>query len=147
MEKRARIKLIVAGIALAAGSVAAVAWHESRFPLRYLEFKRVNMARASAVRGGRSRDLEPAEIEELCRLLRSAKEIEDFEGRRTMRVRMRTVDYGRVIVQDLDGPGANLHIMAGDPRERTCTVRSGALGDFLRRIAAGLGADAEGKGR
>ena len=147
MEKRTRLKLIVAGIVLAAGSVAAVAWHESLFPLRYLDFKRVNMAQASAVSGGRSRDLEPGEIEELCRLLRAAKEFEDFEGRRTLRVEMRTVDYGRVIVQDLDGPGANLHIMAGDPRERTCTVRSGALGDFLRRISAGLGAAAEAGGK
>jgi hypothetical protein len=60
---------------------------------------------------------------------------------------MRTVDYGRVLVQDLDGPGANLHMMAGDPRERTCTVRSGALGEFLSRIAAGLGAETEGGGR
>ncbi|MHC4916191.1 MAG: hypothetical protein ACYTGB_11945, partial [Planctomycetota bacterium] len=90
MEKRTRLKLIVAGIVIAAGSVAGVAWHESRFPLRYLDVKRVNTARAFAVGGERSRDLEPAEIEELCRLLRSAKEIEDFEGRRTVRVEMRT---------------------------------------------------------
>ncbi len=141
MEKRARTRLIVAGIAAAVLFVGALAWWESRFPLKYLDADRVHMARAEAVRGGRERELTGEERAELCELLNGAPRIESFEGRRSVTVELVTADYGRVNVYDLGGPGANLLINAGRKGEETCTVRSGKLGDFLARLAGELGVE------
>jgi hypothetical protein len=135
MEARTRLKLIAAATVAAVACVAALAWWESGFPLRYVSAGRVHGARAASVRGRRGRDLANGEIAELCRLLSSARRIDDFQGPRSVEVELDTVDYGRVRVYDFSGPGANLYLHVGRPEEESCTVRSGRLGDFLSVLA------------
>ena len=146
VERKTRIKLIVAGVVGAVLFVGGLAWHESGFPLRYLRPDRVRLARARCVQTGRSRNLEPEELSELCDLLRSARKTDPFQARRSVGVELITADYGRVMVYDLDGPGANLHLNAGKPQETTCTVRSSKLGRFLAGLAEELGAPEPGEG-
>jgi hypothetical protein len=145
MEKKTRTRLIFAGIAAAVLFVGTLAWHESRFPLRYLKSRRVNLTRASGIRSRCSRDLTEAEVTELCALLRSARRTESFDQRRSVMVELETVDYGRVMVYDAGSPGANLHINAGRREERSCTVHSPGLGRFLKKLAAELTAPAPKK--
>jgi hypothetical protein len=145
VERRTRIKLIVAAVVAAVLFIAALAWHERGYPLRYLRPGRVSLARAAAVRSRRSRDLTKDELAELCRLLNSARRVEHFEGRRSVSVELMTVDYGQVIVYDFANPGANLLLFAGRPEEETCTVRSSALGDFLAGLAAELAVETGGE--
>lgn len=143
MEKPTRNRLIFAALAAAILFVGALAWHESRFPLRYLDAGRVHTARVEAVRGRRSRELTAEETAELCRLLGSARRMDSFEGARAVRVELGTVDYGQVNVYDFGGGGANLLVNAGWPEQQSFSVRSSALGDFLERLAEELSAEKE----
>ncbi len=138
MEKKTHTRIVVVGTVAAVLFVGALAWHESRFPLRYLKPQRVNLARASGIRSRRSRDLTGAEVTELCALLRSARRTDSLDRRRSVMVELVTVDYGRVMIYDFGNPGGSLHINAGRPGEKSCTVHSSRLGDFLEKLAAEL---------
>jgi hypothetical protein len=142
VQKRTKITLIVVAAVAAVTFVAVLHWYEARFPLRYVKPERVHLARARGVRSRRARELKPAELAELCALLRAAPRVESFDGRRTVGVELTTPDYGTVRIYDLGGPGANLLIRAGEGGEETCTVRSGRLGEFLAGLSAEL-AEAE----
>jgi hypothetical protein len=133
-----RTKLIVLAAAAAVLFVAVVAWREAGRPLAYISADRVHGVRAEGVPGRRARDLSPEETAELCALLRAARRIGDFQGPRSVSVELVTADYGRLMVYDFDGPGANLNIDAGGPTERMVSVRSSALGRFLKRLGAEL---------
>ncbi len=143
MEKPTRNRLIFAAVAAAVLFVGALAWHESRFPLRYLDASRVHTARVEAVRGRRSRELTAEETAELCRLLSSARHMGGFEGARAVRVELGTVDYGKVNVYDFGGGGANLLVNAGRPEQESFSVRSSALGEFLEQLAEELAVEKE----
>ena len=143
MEKPTRNRLIFAALAAAVLFVGALAWNESRYPLRYLDAGRVHTARVEAVRGRRARELSAEETAELCRLLSSARHMDSFEGARAVRVELGTVDYGQVNVYDFGGGGANLLINAGRPEQEIFSVRSSALGEFLERLAGELAAGDE----
>ena len=108
--------------------------------------ERVHGARATGLAGRRSRELRPGELAELCALLRAARRTDPFEGQRAVSVELVTADYGRVLVHDFGGPGANLHLRAGRPDKENVTVRSGNLGEFLRRLAADLAGRPAGGG-
>jgi len=138
-----RVRLIVLAVAAATLFVGAVAWRESGLPLAYLGPERVHAGRATGLPGRRGRDLERAEIAELCTLLRRARRIDDFEGPRSVSVELATLDYGRVLVHDFAGPGANLHLDAGGPNEAMVSVRSRALGELLGRLGRELARPAE----
>ncbi len=138
MKKSTRIKLIVAGIVAAVAFVALLAWRESGYPLAYIHPDRVYLARATGVQSKRARDLTPEELAQLCEILANAKRIKSFQGRRSVSIELMTVDYGRVMVYDFGNPGANLLINAAKPEEESFTVRSGKLGDFLKKLAAEL---------
>lgn len=136
---RRRLLLLAAGLAAVAAFVGALAWWESRFPLKYLDERRCRAAQASSRSGRFRRDLTPGETAGLCRILRAAREAGEVDGEATVAVEMQTLDYGRVVLEDLPGPGARVTVFAGRPDEKRVTVRSDALGAILAGLAAEAG--------
>jgi len=148
-----RIALIVATVLAAAGFVAALAWRDAVHPLRYLRADRVMAGRAAtrAPGGARAaraaRDLSAGEVAELCRALAAGRTTGPVSAPAAIRVELDTVDFGRVEVEDLSGPGARAALFAGDSggRERRFTLRSDELGRVLARLRAELEGGAEGR--
>jgi len=135
MDKRRKTLLVAAAAAALVLLIGGIAWWESGFPLRYLEPGRVQLASAASLTSRRSRLLGAGELAELCAALRAARAARPVDGPRTLRVELATVDYGRVLVCDLGGPGAQLVM-----EKKELTVRSGRLGRMLARLSAELAA-------
>jgi hypothetical protein len=132
---RQRLLLIAAAILAVAGFVAALAWWESRYPLKYLDERRCGAAQAYSKTGRFRRDLSPGEVAGLCGILRAAREVGEVDGPTSVAIEMRTVDYGRLVVEDFAGPGGRVTVLADQPGEKRVTVRSDALGAILAGLA------------
>jgi hypothetical protein len=144
MTPRIRIALIVVVVAAAVGFVVALALWDRAHPLRLLRPDRVVTAGVGTVasKGRVGRDLSAAETAELCRLLAAAMKTEPVDSGGFVRVELMTMDYGRVEVEDLSGPGARTAFFVGTLDEQRCTVRSAALADLLVRLGKSLATDA-----
>lgn len=131
-----RRRLILLGVVLGAVAifVGALAWWESRFPLKYLDARRCSAAQAQSRSGRFRRDLSPGEIAGLCSFLRAAREVGEVDGASSVTVELMTQDYDRVVIEDLSGPGARITLFAGKPAEKCATVKSDTLGTFLESL-------------
>jgi len=140
VEKRRKLLVTVAAVIAAVLFVVALAWWDAVHPLRYLRGDRVVAGYVGTIasKGRSGRDLAAAEINELCRLLASARSVGPVDTPGAVRVELATMDFGAVQVEDLSGPGARVVIAAGSPDEKRTTVRSAALGQHLAKLSAEL---------
>ena len=137
MEKHRKLLVIVAAVVAAVLFVVALAWWDAVHPLTRLRGERVIAGHVGTVKskGRVGRDLVAAEVDELCRLLASARSVGPVDAPATVRVELVTMDYGPVTVEDLSGPGARVTAFAGTAIEKSTTVRSAALGQYLAKLA------------
>jgi len=143
MPKRTRIALIVAAVLAAVGFVVALALWDAAHPLRYLRADRVVTAQLwpRAPRSRAGRDLSREEIAEFCRALAAARSTGPVDTLGAVRVELVTMDFGRVEVDDLSGPGARAALFVGTPEEKRVTLRSAELGAFLARMGKSIATD------
>jgi hypothetical protein len=146
VQTRTRIALLVAAALAVVGFVVALALWDSAHPLRYLRADRVVTAQAwpLAAKGRAGRDLSPAEIAELCRLLAAGRSTEPVDTLGAVRIELVTMDFGRVEIDDLSGPGARAALFVGTGDEKRATLRSAELGKFLKALAADVARSGNG---
>lgn|GEM_PF-2838479 len=135
--------LLAAVILTGAVAVGWIIWWEYSHPLAQLGADRVTLARIVPLPAGRGagRDLTAEEIAELCRLLAGARTAGAVDAAGSLRIELDTLDFARVEIVDIAGPGCRAALFAGVPGEKRYTLRSPELGGFLARLGGSPAAD------